>query len=56
MVRITRNINYLSTTVSIGMICAQRLLREIDNVTLEAENIVLSPELIIRNSVKNLIR
>jgi len=25
---------------SIGMICAQRLLREIDNVTLEAENIV----------------
>lgn len=41
---------------SIGMICAQRLLREIDNVTLEAENIVLSPELIIRNSVKNLIR
>jgi LacI family transcriptional regulator len=39
---------------SIGMICAQRLLREIDNKNFEPENIVLTPELIIRNSVKKL--
>lgn len=41
---------------SIGMICAQRLLREIENKNIETENIVLSPELIIRNSVKNITK
>lgn len=39
---------------SIGMIAAQKLLREIGNKSVMKEDVVLAPELYIRNSVKNL--
>jgi len=39
---------------SIGMIAAQKLLREIGNKSVMKEDVVLAPELYVRNSVKNL--